>query len=455
MKRKPASRLHLAGPLLALLLASVTVLSCGKDSALLEPSGTAGGSRHALGAAPGPDPLEPVKNEAVVTLAPGTALNNYLNAHEVDLVSTLSLPAAGSMPAATYYLVRSKNGMEVNLSTLTPGAVTVSPHNRIGEGDRGGESFDDHDKWRTGTGYLAQPAITKVKIPQARALTEGLNEIVAILDTGIDPTHPLFVNFTYPDPPRITLGQNYTVLPPDANVTEQRNHQDDDGDDLVDEGFGHGTHVAGIVFTGARKATLLIYKVLNDEGRGTAFGLAMAIKAAADHGAHVINLSLRLDGDDEEVHHAIEYAADMGIAVVASAGNRGKDEIQLPQYPAAYDRVISVTSVDKDDKKAEFASYGSTIDIAAPGVDIISPIPGEYGVGIYAIASGSSMATAFVSAAIALNDARETHLNAQEAEASVLNRAADISVQNPDFPGQLGSGRVDLYSSVLHPLYEP
>jgi hypothetical protein len=443
MKRKPASRLHLAGPLLALLLASVTVLSCGKDSALLEPSGTTGGSRHALGATLKLEPLEPLRNESVVTLASGAALNNYLNAHpQVVLVSTLELPAAGSFPATTYCLVRSRDGAELALSSLAPGAVTVSPQNRIGEGDRGGESFDDETTRRLGGAYLNQSAISQVRIPQARALTEGLNEIVAILDTGIDKDHPLFDAVANPD--RIILAQDYTVLPPVAGATELRNNQDDDNDGVIDDGYGHGTHVAGIVFTGARKATLLIYKVLDDEGRGTAFGLAMAIKAAADYGAHVINLSLRLDGDDDEVHHAIEYAADLGIAVVASAGNHGTDEVQ---YPAAYDRVISVTAVDNNDVKAPFASFGSTVDIAAPGVEVVSTIPGSFGTGTYAIASGSSMATAFVSAAIALNDARETFLNPQEAEGSVLSGAV-ITSQNPTIPG-----RVDFYNSVHHILY--
>ena len=447
MKRKPTSRLHLAGPLLALFLASVTVLSCGKDSALLEPSQTARGSGHALGSASEPD-LEPISNEAVVALAPVASLNDYLNAHPaaqpVDMVSTLTLPAAGSMPAATYYLIRTKDGSAINLSTFSVGEV--SPHNRIGKGDRGGESFDDHTTWRLGGDYLAQPAISKTRIPQARAITEGLNEIVAILDTGIDKNHPLFADALAHD--RLILAQNYSVLPPVANVEESRNHQNDDEDDVVDDGFGHGTHVAGIVFTGARKATLLIYKVLDDEGTGTAFGLAMAIKAAADYGAHVINLSLRLDEPDEMVHHAIEYATALGVAVVASAGNRNTGE---PQYPAAYDGVISVTAVDKDDVKAPFANFGPTVDISAPGVEIISPIPEDFGFGNYAIASGSSMATPFVSAAIALNDARETFLGPLESEGSVLSGAADITKENPGIP--LGSGRVDLYNSVHHMLY--
>jgi subtilase family protein len=444
MKRKPASRLHLAAPLFALLLASVTVLSCGKDSAILEPSHTAMGSGHALGGAPEPD-LEPVSNEAVVTLAPGAARNDYLNAHQqVDLVSTLELPAAGSWPATTYYLVRTKDGTHISLSTLTGGGGTASPNNIIGRGDRGGESFDDHDTWRLGGAYFAQPAIPKVRIPQARAVTEGLNEVIAILDTGVDPNHPLFA----PNITHINLVEDYTVLPPVAGALESRNGLDDDGDGVVDRGFGHGTHVAGIVFTGARKATLRIYKVLDDEGRGTAFGLALAIKAAADYGVHVINLSLRLDGDDTEVHHAIDYCTGLGIAVVASAGNGATDE---PQYPAAYDGVISVTAVDNNDVKAPFANFGSTVDLSAPGVEIISTIPGYYGTGKYAIASGSSMATAFVSAAVALAHAHQPSWTPQQAAAYVVARTVDISAQNPS---ALGSGRVSFLESVMSSFYD-
>jgi subtilisin family serine protease len=448
MKRKPTSRLHLAGTLLVLLLASVTVLSCGKDSALLEPSRTARGSGHPLSGAEEPN-LEPVKNEAVLTLAPGIALNDYLSAHQqVDLVTSLDLPAAGSWPATTYYLIRTKDGSTINLSTLTTGGGAVSPHNRIAKGDRGGESFDDNHTWRVGGDYLAQPAISKTRIPQARTITEGLNEIIAILDTGIDVNHPLFVT----NHAHFSLGQDYTVLPPVAGVAESRNGQDDDQDGAVDDGFGHGTHVAGIVYTGARKATLLIYKVLDDEGRGTAIGLAEAIKAAVESGAHVINLSLRLDLEDPMVHNAIDYALAMGVAVVASAGNRNTDE---PQYPAAWDGVISVTAVDQDDVKPSFSNFGSTVDISAPGVDIISPIPGYFGVGKYAVASGSSMATAFVSAAIALNDGREAFLNPVESEGSVLGGAVDITAQNPTMPAMLGSGRVDFYNSVHHVLVVP
>jgi hypothetical protein len=243
-----------------------------------------------LGNVPVP-PLGYVPTDAVLTLAPGASLNDYLQAHQVHVVSTLELPASGSTPATTDCLIRANDGSQVNLQTLGPEeGGTVSPNNRIDEGDRGGESFDDNDSRRDGGAYLNQPAITKVKIPQARAITQGLGEIVAILDTGIDPNHSLFV--TAPNQANIILAQNYTVFPPDANVLESRNNQDDDEDGglTMDSGMGH---VAGIVYTG-RGSHAPDFEGPRRRRPRSAFGLAMAIRAAADYGAHVINLSLRL-----------------------------------------------------------------------------------------------------------------------------------------------------------------
>jgi subtilisin family serine protease len=306
------------------------------------------------------------------------------------------------------------------------------------EDDRGGLPFDDNHSWRSSGDYLNQPAIVKVGIPEARTVTEGEGEIIAILDTGIDTQHPLFVT----NHAHFKLAQNFTVFPPVVGVTEGGNGVDGDGDGVADDGVGHGTHVTGIAFTGARKATFMIYKVLDDEGRGTAFGLAKALKAASDYGVDVINLSLGLTTDDRMIHHVIAQCADKGIAVVASAGNRASSDLQ---YPAAYDEVTSVTAVDNQDVKADFASFGPTVDIAAPGVDIVSPIPSCFGSGKYAAASGGSMATPFVSAAIALEHARWLGMTPVEAARSVVAYGDDVNLMNPLYQSLLGQTRVNLW----------
>ncbi len=441
MRRTRASRLHAAGPLLALLLVGIANLSCGKDAALLKPTPAAIGSSIPLGGPPTSSGLDFIPTEAVVTIAPGAVLEDFLSANKLEVVSTLAIPATGFGPAEVYHLVRSTQNKAIDPEKLSLDgrASSASRHNRVWmpEDDRGGLSFDDDDTWRLDGDYLSQPAIPKVKIPEARAITQGTGEIIAILDTGIDAQHPLFVS----NSAQFKLTLNYTVWPPAPGVSESGNGVDEDQDGVADDGVGHGTHVAGIAFTGARKAAFLICKVLDDEGRGTAFGLAKAVKAAADYGAHVINLSLGLHVDDRMIKHIAQHCADKGIAVVASAGNRATNALQ---YPAAYEGVISVAAVDVQDVKPAFASFGTTVDIAAPGVDIVSPIPSYFGANKYAIASGSSMAAPFVSAAIALNHARWTAtMRPIEAAAGVLSGAVDITAQNPVIPGQLGSGRVD------------
>lgn len=452
MNRLIASRLHLAGALLTLLMLVLLASSCSKDGAPVAPDRLGSGSTRGTGGLSGgySSGLDDIPSEAVITMGPGKSLTDFLTANNLELVSTLDVPATGAFASQTYYLVHHVEDKAIDPTKFNPGDLTsYSRHNRVWmpEDDRGGLSFDDDHVWRTGGDYSSQYAISKVKIPQARMLTEGAGEIIAILDTGVDQAHPLFTT----GKARFSYDKNYTVFPPITGVTESsRNGTDEDEDGYPDDGVGHGTHVAGIVYTGARQATLRIYKVLDGEGRGTSFGLAKAVKAATEYGVHVINLSLGLAADDPMLHHVLEHAASQNIAIVASAGNVGTNAIQ---YPAAYDVVFSVTSTDNQDVRASFANYGPTVDITAPGVNIISPIPSTFGSGKYAIASGSSMAAPWVSAAIALTHARwSAYVTARGAGNHVMSVTDDINPMNPGYAGQLGSGRVN-YDNALTMFY--
>ena len=432
MKRTPISRRYLAGSLLVLVVAAVT-LSCGKDSGLVKPSGTANRSGNASGAPPFPSNGTFVPTDAVVVLQPNVDIADFADMHEVDLLASLELPQAGTFPERTYYLVRSKDEKPIDFTDFGEGALWVNQHNRIWipEDDRGGLSFDDDQTWRQGGDYFDQPSINRLAIPAAHAISKGSGETIAILDTGIDAGHRLFQGG-----PKIDPGLNFTVFPPDGAIEDTGNGANEDDPDETDpennpdDGTGHGTHVAGIVLAGAPDATLLIYKVLDDEGRGTVFGLAMAARYAADKGARVINLSLGLHVDDPLLRHALQHCTDKGVAVVASAGNRGTSEIQ---YPAGYDFVHSVAAVDDDDVRPNFASYGSTVDASAPGVDVVGPIPAFYGTDLYAIASGSSMSTAFFSAAVAVARSRWTSSAPVDAADHVAANGVDISALNPGY----------------------
>jgi thermitase len=170
-------------------------------------------------------------------------------------------------------------------------------------------------------------------------------------------------------------------------------------DRTVKDRGGHGTHVAGIVAarTGNRKGIaggcpnckLLIAKVFDGEGTGTVARVAQGITWSAKHGAEVINLSV-VHPPHSTAENAIKYATGEGAVVVAAAGNSNTNQ---PRYPAAYPNVIAVAATNRDDRRAYFSNFGNWVDVAAPGVDILSTIPGGY-----ASWDGTSLAAPHVSA---------------------------------------------------------
>lgn len=227
--------------------------------------------------------------------------------------------------------------------------------------------------------YSRQWGLEKIKAASAWNTTHGsASTTVAILDTGIEGSHPDVGG-------KIGGRANFTT-------------------DLDGDGDGHGTHVAGIVaavtnnevgIAGAGYDTrLLSVKVLDNSGSGFYSWIVNGIMWAADNGADVINLSLGGSSSSVSLKNAIDYAWSKGVVVVAAAGN-GSTSRRF--YPAYYAPVIATAAVDENDRKASFSNYGSWVDVAAPGVAIVSTYKGDY-----ASFSGTSMATPFVSAVAAL-----------------------------------------------------
>ena len=225
-------------------------------------------------------------------------------------------------------------------------------------------------------------------------VTRGDGVKVAILDTG--------VNLNHPDLAGKIVGQKSFVS------------------NTVEDGNGHGTHVAGILAADTNNGIgiagtcpdchLLIGKVLNDLGSGTTSNATAGIIWAADNGAKVINLSLGTT--DEQTaslyEQAVSYAIRKGAVVVAAAGNDGNTQFN---YPAAVPGVISVAGTDNNDKKASWSNFGSWVELAAPGKNILSTGPthafelepsGYDTTSPYMYMSGTSMATPFVAGVAAL-----------------------------------------------------
>jgi thermitase len=205
---------------------------------------------------------------------------------------------------------------------------------------------------------------------------------VAILDTGIDQNHQDLTG-------KIVKNYNCTTS------------------STFDDLYGHGTHVAGIVGALTNNGigvagvgynvSLINAKVLDDSGSGYYSWIANCLYWAADNGAKVINLSLGGSTSNLTLQNAVNYAVSKGVLIVAAAGNSGNS---IPIYPANYPNVISVAATDSTDKKASFSSYGTWVDVAAPGVSIYSTLPNHsnsIGILNYGYLSGTSMATPHVS----------------------------------------------------------
>lgn len=226
-----------------------------------------------------------------------------------------------------------------------------------------------------------QWALGSVNLPQAWLITEGSDHVlIAVLDTGIDRDHEDLAG----------------KVVAEVNFSHSRG---------IDDVYGHGTHIAGIVAASTNNGIgicgvapgcyIMNVKVADDRGKCGAGEIADGIVWAVDEGARILNISLRLSEPSEELEDAIDYAWNHGAVIIAAAGNGGGS---APQYPAYYDRCIAVTGVKEDSSRAPLASYGDWVDVAAPGYQIYSTLPGDE----YGYKTGTSQAVAYVSGVAAL-----------------------------------------------------
>ena len=206
---------------------------------------------------------------------------------------------------------------------------------------------------------------------------------VAVLDTGIDYTHAELA----------------------ANYAGGYDFVFNDSDPFDDNYFGHGTHVAGIVAAAgngvgvigvAPEAELLAVKVLDGGGFGRVSWIIAGIEWAVQQGADVINLSIQ-GSHSQGLQDACDAAYNAGVLLVAAGGNSlaGGGPVK---YPAAYDSVIAATATDPSDQPGYFAPVGTQLELAAPGVDVLSTVPG----GGYDYLSGTSQASPHVAGVAAL-----------------------------------------------------
>lgn len=297
--------------------------------------------------------------------------------------------------------------------------------------------------------YHSQYARGRLGLDLAQAASQGAGIVVAVLDTGVDASHPVFAGAVLP-------GVDFVDL--DGDADDSADGIDQDGDGTVDELAGHGTFVAGIIRFIAPEAMILPIRVLDDEGRGTGWTIIRGMFAAIDAGAEVINVSIRSTYNAQAVEDAADEAELLGITVVAAAGNFNLDR---REFPAAMSAVLGVVATDPEDRKAEFSSYNDKMFICAPGDTdfggvpdpasaIIGPLPG----GDYGAWEGTSFAAPMVAGAAALIRAQHPEWPAQISTVTQIRgileaTAVDISAQNPGFdPDVFGVGRMAVGAAV-------
>ncbi|MFL5962507.1 MAG: OmpL47-type beta-barrel domain-containing protein [Gaiellaceae bacterium] len=246
-----------------------------------------------------------------------------------------------------------------------------------------------------------------------RSATSKRAVTIAVLDTGVDATHPALAG-------HVVAGHSaFTGFPASTDAN------------------GHGTWMASIALAADPAARVMPVRVLNNEGLGKDSDIIKGLVWAADHDANVIAMSFAGDGYSPALQRAIDYAWSRGSVVVAATGNSGSSK---PTYPAGDAKVVGVSATDSHDELWSGSNFGRDVTLAAPGVDIVAAAAG----GGTTTITGTSASAALVAGAAALllgADAKATN-------ATVVGRLARNATQAGSVE-QTGNGRLNLLQALF------
>ncbi|MGG1397302.1 S8 family serine peptidase [Bacillus salipaludis] len=221
---------------------------------------------------------------------------------------------------------------------------------------------------------------------------------IAVIDSGINTAHPQFNG-------KVKQGFNFIT----------------DSTDTSDEN-GHGTAVSGVISSliGSMPIEILPLKAIFPNGEAYVSDIVRAINYAIEQNVDVINLSLGADVPSIAEKQAITAALEKGITIVASAGNDG---VERYSYPASYDGVLSVGSINEQHEVSIFSNYNDKIFLTAPGENILTA--SNLGVGGYKIVNGTSFSAAYISGIMAMLKSLEPTLSLKEQKLKLMSTAED------------------------------
>jgi subtilisin family serine protease len=317
-------------------------------------------------------------------------------------------------------------------------------------------AFEPNDQY-----YLTHPAssdgqwgIRKALVDKAWDTVRGAPSVtVAVMDTGVDPTHPDLIGALVPG--------NTFITQPDDECTAGTTRDDN----------SHGTHVAGIIGASGNNTEgiagvafgvrLMPVKVLDCTGQGNLSDVANGLVWAVDNGAKVVNLSLGSTSDSPTLRSAISYAAQRNVLVVSASGNCGTTgdkclSLNQLEYPAAYPEVLAVAATDTDDSIAFFSTRNASVDVSAPGRRIVSTTP-TYATYLsqratnpaslrYSVFSGTSQAAPFAAGVAALIWSAEPSLTAAQVVERIRTTTDDFGAVGYD--ESYGTGRVNAQKAI-------
>ncbi len=327
----------------------------------------------------------------------------------------------------------------------------LSPTHFLGIAGRGGAEGEAQALDTAGISF--RWGLRKIEAPQAWKVTHGLDDIVvAVIDSGIDRNHraleeELWIN--QDEVPGNSIDDDNNGYIDDRYGWDFR---DDDNDSLAGTPIHwHGTFIAGLIAANidssgiigvAPQIKLMDLRFLgsnnyfweSDWDKFTA-----ALNYAVDNGANIINMSIfSYRAPPPDFHRAIKRAVANGITVIGIAGNNASSV----QYPGRYDEVIAVSAIDKRDRLASYSNFGPEVEIAGPGTEVNSILPG----GGYGRSSGTSFAAAHLTGSIALLLSLHPDLSLAQVREVLAHSAGDLG--KPGRDEKFGYGLVNAATMV-------